>query len=92
VCAPDGFIYLLVSMGENLALDRFDPSTDALERVLLEGVEVSGGPMAAALGSDGLVIGGRITDGNLWRISPDDLATARWKPVLGARIDGRPAP
>jgi hypothetical protein len=92
VCASDGFIYLLVSMGEKLALDRYDPSTDALERVLLEGVEVSGGPMAAALGSDGLVIGGRLTDGNLWRISPDDLATARWKPVLGARIDGNPAP
>ncbi len=92
VCASDGYIYLLVSVGESLALDRFEPSTDALERVLLEGVEVSGGPMAAALGSDGLVIGGRITDGNLWRISSDDLTTARWKPVLGARIDGNPAP
>lgn len=92
VCAPEGYIYVVVSKGEKLALDRFDPATDALERVLLEGVEVSGGPMAAALGSDGLILGGRMTDGSLWRISPDDLAAARWKPVLGARIDGRQTP
>jgi hypothetical protein len=92
VCAPEGFIYVVVSKGEKLALDRFDPATDALDRVLLEGVEVSGGPMAAALGSDGLILGGRMTDGSLWRISQDDLAAAHWKPVLGARIDGRQAP
>lgn len=92
VCSPDGFIYVVVSKGEKLALDRFDPAADALERVLLEGVEVSGGPMAAALGSDGLILGGRMTDGSLWRISPDDLAAAHWKPVLGARIDGRQTP
>jgi hypothetical protein len=92
VCGRDGLIYLFVTTGERLALDRFDPTQQVLERVMLDGVKVSGGPMTAVMANDELIFGGRFVEDGLWRISLEDLATARWKPVLGARIDGKPMP
>jgi hypothetical protein len=90
LCAPEGVLYLVVSTTNGLALDRFNPSQSALERVLLDGATVSSGPMTAALVADGLWLGGRFAADGLWRISLEDLASAHWKPVKDARIDGKP--
>jgi hypothetical protein len=93
LCAPDGALYLIVSTDDGLALDRFDPSQNLLERVLLDGAEVSAsGPMSATFSGDELWLGGRLARDGLWRISPEDLAAARWKPVKGVIIDGKPMP
>jgi hypothetical protein len=83
-------IYLVVSTVEGLALDRFDPSQNVLERVLLEGATLSSGPMTAALGTDQLWLAGRFAADGLWRISLEGLATAHWKPVKDVRADGKP--
>src|ERR1700730_4872943 len=83
-------IYLVVSTAYGLALDRFSPSQNLLERVLLDGVTVSSGPMTAALGGDQLWLGGRFAVDGLWRISLEDLATAHWKPVKDVKVDGKP--
>ncbi len=86
-------LYLVVSTADGLALDRFDPSQNVLERVLLDGVKVdSSGPMTAALGADQLWLAGRFAVDGLWRISLEDLAAAHWKPVKGMKIDGKPWP
>jgi hypothetical protein len=93
LCAPEGVLYLVVSTDEGLALDRFDPSQNLLERVLLDGPkeQVSSGPMTAALVGDEIWLGGRLVRDGIWRISPEDLAAARWKPVKGVSIDGKPS-
>jgi hypothetical protein len=90
LCGRDGVLYLVVSTDEGLALDRFDPVQNVLERVLLGEATVSSGPMTAALGTDQLWLGGRVAADGLWRISLDDLAAARWKPVKGVRSNGKP--
>ena len=91
LCGRDGTLYLVVSTPDGgLALDRFDPAQNVLERVLLDGATVSSGPMTAALGTDQLWLGGRLAADGLWRISLDDLAAAHWKPVKGAKVDGKP--
>src|SRR5579863_40555 len=92
LCGPrESVLYLVVSTVDGLALDRFDPSQNVLERVLLDGLTVSSGPMTAALGADELWLGGRIAADGLWRISLQDLAAARWKPVKDVKADGKPA-
>jgi len=92
VCEPHGTIYLLANTPDGLALDRFDPSQDLLERVLLEGVAASEGPMTVAFGTDELWIAGRTAAEGLWRISLNSLATAPWKRVQEMTIDGKAAP
>lgn len=89
VCGRDGLIYLFVTTDKGLALDRFDPSLQTLERVLLEGVKVGGGPMTAVLSSGEIVFGGRFIEEGLWRLSLDDIPAASWKPVPGARLNGK---
>ncbi len=92
LCGPrESVLYLIVSTVDGLALDRFDPSQNVLERVLLDGLTVSSGPMTAALGADELWLGGRIAADGLWRISLQDLTAARWKPVKDVKADGKPA-
>ncbi|HEV3458865.1 MAG TPA: hypothetical protein VHG32_20120 [Thermoanaerobaculia bacterium] len=92
VCAQEGVLYLLVfNRADGLALDRFDPSINVLERVLLDGATVSSGPITAALGADELLLGSRVAADGLWRISLENLAAARWKRVTGVRIDRKPA-
>jgi hypothetical protein len=90
LCGPGGLVYLVVSTGEGLALDRFDPSLGSLERILLDGMEVGRGPITAVLGAYDLVLGGRLIEDGLWRLSLADLEAARWKPVSGGRLNGRP--
>ena len=92
LCGPrESVVYLVVSTVDGLALDRFDPSQNVLERVLLDGMTVSSGPMTAALGADELWLGGRVASDGLWRISLQDLAAAHWKPVKDVKADGKPA-
>jgi hypothetical protein len=86
-----GVIYLVVSTVDGLALDRFDPSQNVLERVLLDGPKVSPGPMTAALGTDELLIGGRYVAEGIWRISLDSLSEASWKRVKDVQINGKAA-
>lgn len=83
VCGRE--IYLVVSTDEGIALDRFDPSQDLLERVLLDGITISSGPMTAALATDQLWLAGRFAADGLWRISQEDLARAHWKPVKNVK-------
>jgi hypothetical protein len=90
LCGREGLLYLVVSTDEGLALDRFDPVQNLLERVLLSEATVSSGPMTAALGTDQLWLGGRLAADGLWRISLDDLATAHWTPVKGLKVNGKP--
>ncbi len=90
VCGRDGYVYLVVSSPEGMALDRFNPSQNTLERVLLEGVTVSSGPMSAALAPDQLWLGGRLAADGIWRIPVETLAVAHWKPVQDATADGKP--
>ncbi len=90
VCGRDGYVYLVVSTAEGLALDRFNPSQSTLERVLLEGVTVSSGPMSAALTPDQFWLGGRLAADGIWRIPVETLAVAHWKPVKEATEDGKP--
>jgi hypothetical protein len=92
LCGPrERVVYLVVSTADGLALDRFDPSQNTLERVLLDGVTtVSSGPMTAALSGGELWLGGRLAADGLWRVSLEDLVAARWKPVKDLRIDGKP--
>jgi hypothetical protein len=88
VSGPDSKIYLLVSIAEGLALDRFDPSKRLVERVLLGDMNVSAGPMTATFGAHDLWLGGRMAADGLWRIPLSALAGASWQPVDGARFDG----
>ncbi len=90
VCSRDGDLYLVVSTSEGLALDRFNPSQNLLERVMLEGATVSSGPMTAVLTGDQLWLGGRLAADGLWRIPTETLANAHWKPVKNAFADGKP--
>jgi hypothetical protein len=90
LCGREAVFYLVVSTDDGLALDRFDPAQNVLERVLLDGATVSSGPMTAALGADQLWLGGRLASDGLWRISLEDLAAARWKPVRDVKVDGKP--
>lgn len=89
LCSRDGLVYLVVSTDQGLALDRFDPSLRSLERVLLGGVEVGQGPMTAVLNNDGLLLAGRLVKDGVWRVAVADLESARWKPVPGARVNGK---
>jgi hypothetical protein len=90
LCGGDGVVYLVVATTDGLALDRFSPSQNVLERVLLDGVTVSSGPMTVALAADELWLGGRMAADGLWRISLEDLDAARWQPVKDVTIDGKP--
>jgi len=90
LCGGDGVLYLVVATTDGLALDRFTPSQNVLERVLLDGVTVSSGPMTVALAADELWLGGRLAADGLWRISLEDLESARWQPVKDTTIDGKP--
>jgi hypothetical protein len=89
LCARAGYLYLVVSTPEGLALDRFSPSQNLLERVMLDGAAtVSSGPMTGALVGDQLWLGGRLSADGLWRISLEEIAAIRWKPVPNVRFNG----
>jgi hypothetical protein len=88
VCGRDGYIYLVVSTPEGLALDRFSPAQNLLERVMLDGATVSSGPMTVAFAGDELWLGGRLAADGLWRIPPEVLVAAQWQPVQDVRTTG----
>ncbi len=85
VCGRDGYIYLVVSTPEGMALDRFNPTQNLLERVMLDGVAVSTGPMTAAFAGDELWLAGRLAADGLWKIPVEVLMAAQWQPVQDVR-------
>ena len=85
---PDRAIYLLVhTAGEDsLAIDRYDPSQDVLERVPLS--LPGSGRLTLAAGKGGLHVAPFRATGGLWRISWTTLESAPWKAVEGFKVHG----
>ena len=73
----DHRIYLAVQEGQNLALDRYDPTQETLERTDL-GLSAPG-YVSLAAGRDALYIAAPHGDQGRWRISWEDLDHATWK-------------
>jgi len=88
--ASDGRLYLLVEAEDGFALDRYDPSSLTLERVLLPSVDLGPGRLNLAAGQDGLYLGGRTGESGRWRVSWEALDQAAWRPVPGASRNGMP--
>lgn len=83
----DGRMYFLVDTGAgSAALDRFDPSRSVLERIPIT-VPLKH-TFTLAAGKDALYLASYEAEEGRWRISWEDLESAPWKPVKGARIDG----
>jgi|CXWL01.1.fsa_nt_gi hypothetical protein len=82
----DGRLYLLVSDGGKLALDRLDPLELKLERIHVANVEDQGLTLAAA--SDGLYLASIDGAGGFWRIRWEVLDQAKWQAVPEASFDG----
>lgn len=85
----DGRLYLLVRLPDGAAvLDRFDPSSTALERLTLR-MDASG-TFTVAAGRDALYIAAFKGNAGRWKLPWSTLDLASWKPVEGAEIDGAP--
>jgi hypothetical protein len=82
----DRAIYLLVHTSEDsaLALDRYDPVRNVLERVPLS--LKATGRLSLAAGKDGLYMAPFSATKGVWRISWTDLESAVWKEVEEAEI------
>lgn len=82
----DGCLYLLVrTQGEGVALDRYDPTRVALERLPLQ-LEI-GDAVTMAAGRDALYLAAGDGRKGRWRIAWDVLDLAHWQKVANARID-----
>lgn len=88
----DGFVYLLAETKEGTALDRFDPSYPAYDRVLLNGLPLSAGQVTMAAGAHSLVLAPRMAKEGLWEIREEALADADWREVPDASVNGTPIP
>jgi hypothetical protein len=96
VAAKDGRVYVLVDTageggGPQLALDRFDPTGPAVERILLDRIAAHG-RASVALGRDGLYIAKFSGEEGLWRLRWDQLEEARWQRLGDVRLNGDPLP
>ncbi|MES1245263.1 MAG: hypothetical protein ABUT39_26900 [Acidobacteriota bacterium] len=82
-----GFVYLLVhAPGSKLALDRYDPAQERLDRIPL--AVRDSGRFTLACGKDGLYIASITPAEGVWRASWSALDSAEWKPVKGAKLPG----
>ena len=82
----DGCLYLLVrTQGEGVALDRYDPTRVALERLPLQ-LEI-GDALTMAAGRNALYLAAGDGRKGRWRIDWDVLDQARWQKIANARID-----
>jgi hypothetical protein len=82
-----GLIFLLIhAPGGGLALDRYDPAQNRLERVPLALKDT--GRFTLAFGKDGLYIAPMNPAEGVWRISWLALESAGWKSVEGASLPG----
>jgi hypothetical protein len=89
--AQDNRVYLVIETTAGLALDRWDPETQVLDRVQLAG-SVGPGRLSIAAGRDGLYIAGAHLGEPVWRLDLDRLETAKWKPVPEAVVESPPKP
>jgi hypothetical protein len=82
----NGCLYLLVrTQGEGVALDRYDPTRVALERLPLQ-LEI-GDAVTMAAGRDALYLAAGDGRKGRWRIAWDVLDLAHWQKIANARID-----
>lgn len=84
----DGRLYLLVSEPSTeggIALDRFDPALQRIERVPLA-LQASG-YLSIAAGKDGLYVAAFTPGLGPWKIDWSDLDAAHWKPLRNVEID-----
>jgi hypothetical protein len=82
----DGCLYLLVrTQGDGVALDRYDPTRVALERLPLQ-LEI-GDALTMAAGRNALYLAAGDGRKGRWRIDWDVLDLAHWQKIANARID-----
>lgn len=87
----DGAVYLLIQTRKGLALDRFQPALQRLDRVLLPaGLDLGSGRITMAAGNQGLYLAGWAGRGGLWLIESTVLDTSDWRPVPEAVLNGHP--
>jgi hypothetical protein len=83
----NGSVYLIVhAPGSTLALDRYDPGQERLERVPL--AIKDSGRFTLACGKDGLYIAPLNPAEGVWRVTWAALESAEWKAVKGAKLPG----
>jgi hypothetical protein len=84
--AIDGTAYVLArSQGGKLALDRFGSGCSCLERAKVEFPSFEGSIQMAA-GKDGLYFASTSGTGGRWRLPWEEIETAKWKEVDGAKV------
>ncbi len=88
----DGLVYLIAETADGLALDRFDPSYPAYDRVLLAGVSLAPGRITLAAGAHSLFLAPRLAKDGLWEIPEEALREADWREVPDATVNGTPIP
>ncbi len=88
----DGSVYLIAETNDGLALDRFDPTFPAYDRVLLAGVTLAPGRITLASGAHSLLLAPRLAKDGLWEIPEEALLEADWREVPDASVNGTPIP
>jgi len=74
-------VYQVVETPEGVALDRWDADSQALDRLLLDGIAPGPSYLSLAVGRDGLYIAARGLGEPIWRLDWQRLEDARWKAV-----------
>ncbi|MEP7012832.1 MAG: hypothetical protein ABJC13_21120 [Acidobacteriota bacterium] len=88
----DGLVYLICETNDGLALDRFDPSYPAYDRVLLAGVTLAPGRITLAAGAHSLILAPRLAKDGIWEVPEEALQDADWREVPEASVNGTPIP
>jgi len=87
----DGKTYFLVhnpGKGSDFSLDRYDPVRAMLERTGITLLDP--GVITMASGKEGLYFAAFSGQRGRWKLGWEELDSATWKPVEGARIQGQP--
>jgi hypothetical protein len=74
-------VYQVVETTEGVALDRWDATTQSLDRVLLEGIDPGKSYLSLAAGRDGLYIAARVAGQPIWRLAWQQLEEVKWAAV-----------
>lgn len=84
----DSRVYLVVETPEGLALDQWDPVTQALSRVQLANITTGPSRLSLAAARDGLYLAAAHQGEPVWRLDWQRLEEAKWKPVPEAVVEG----